>query len=118
MICDEVQTGIGATGTFWAHEKWGLDAESAPDMVTFSKKAQASGFYHRMATRATSSYRQYNTWMGDPIRAMQAREMFKIIKRDNLVTNTKKTGDYLYEKLSDLQAGAGAGKMRNLRGKW
>lgn len=57
MICDEVQTGVGATGTFWAHEKWGLDAENAPDMVTFSKKAQASGFYHRLATRATSSYR-------------------------------------------------------------
>ena len=53
MIVDEVQTGVGATGTFWAHEKWGLDAENAPDFVTFSKKMQASGFYHKIETRAT-----------------------------------------------------------------
>lgn len=35
MICDEVQTGVGATGTFWAHEKWGLGAADSPDFVTF-----------------------------------------------------------------------------------
>lgn len=34
LIVDEVQTGVGATGTFWAHEKWNLD--SPPDFVTFS----------------------------------------------------------------------------------
>ncbi|KAJ9096040.1 hypothetical protein QFC21_005405 [Naganishia friedmannii] len=42
FIVDEVQTGVGATGTFWAHEKWGLAEEDAPDFVTFSKKMQAS----------------------------------------------------------------------------
>jgi 4-aminobutyrate aminotransferase/(S)-3-amino-2-methylpropionate transaminase len=31
LIVDEVQTGMGATGTFWAHESWGL--EDPPDMV-------------------------------------------------------------------------------------
>ena len=36
MIVDEVQTGVGATGTLWAHEKWNLD--TPPDAVTFSKK--------------------------------------------------------------------------------
>jgi 4-aminobutyrate aminotransferase-like enzyme len=40
MIVDEVQTGVGATGTFWAHEAWGLS--SPPDIVTFAKKMQAS----------------------------------------------------------------------------
>ena len=43
MIVDEVQTGVGATGTFWAHEKWGLDAENAPDFVTFSKVRWCAG---------------------------------------------------------------------------
>jgi len=32
MIVDEVQTGVGATGKFWAHEHWNL--EDPPDMVT------------------------------------------------------------------------------------
>lgn len=36
MIVDEVQTGLSATGTMWAHEKWNL--ETPPDAVTFSKK--------------------------------------------------------------------------------
>lgn len=36
MIVDEVQTGVGATGTMWAHDKWNL--ATPPDAVTFSKK--------------------------------------------------------------------------------
>lgn len=117
MICDEVQTGIGATGTFWAHEKWGLGAENPPDFVTFSKKAQASGFYHKLETRATAAYRSFSTWLGDPIRSLQAREMINIIKRDDLVANTAKVGDYVYEGLRNLQTGVAKGKMFNTRGK-
>ena len=33
----EVQTGVGTSGTMWAHEQWGL--QTPPDLVTFSKKA-------------------------------------------------------------------------------
>lgn len=43
LIVDEVQTGVGATGKFWAHEHWNL--QDPPDMVTFSKKAQTAGYY-------------------------------------------------------------------------
>ncbi len=39
MIVDEVQTGVAATGTFWAHSAWGLS--HPPDVVTFAKKMQA-----------------------------------------------------------------------------
>lgn len=44
LIIDEVQTGVGATGRFWAHEHWQM--EDPPDIVTFSKKAQAAGYYY------------------------------------------------------------------------
>lgn len=117
MICDEVQTGLGATGTLWAHEKWGLGAENPPDMVSFSKKAQASGFYHKLGTRASLPLRAFGTWMGDPIRALQAREMIKIIKRDNLVQNTAEVGSYIFNGLTKLEQGAGKGKISNVRGK-
>ena len=36
LIVDEVQTGVAATGQFWAHAAWGL--ETPPDFVAFSKK--------------------------------------------------------------------------------
>lgn len=38
LVVDEVQTGCGASGLFWAHEAWGLP--TPPDAVTFSKKMQ------------------------------------------------------------------------------
>lgn len=65
MIVDEVQTGVGATGKFWAHEHWNLS--TPPDMVTFSKKAQTAGYYFgRQDLRPNKPYRQFNTWMGQP----------------------------------------------------
>lgn len=48
---------------------------------------------------------------------MQAREMIKIIKRDNLVENTAQVGDYIYEGLRSIANGPGAGKIDRLRGK-
>lgn len=60
MIVDEVQTGVGATGKFWAHEHW--DLNTPPDFVTFSKKMQAAGFYHAAETRASAPYRKSVAW--------------------------------------------------------
>lgn len=53
----------------------------------------------------------------DPIRALQAKEMIKVIKRDNLVRNTAEVGDYIFDGLTKLQQGAGKGKIFNVRGK-
>ncbi|PBP19893.1 4-aminobutyrate aminotransferase [Diplocarpon rosae] len=62
LIVDEVQTGVGATGKFWAHDHWNLD--TPPDMVTFSKKAQTAGYYFgNPGLRPNKPYRQFNTWM-------------------------------------------------------
>jgi 4-aminobutyrate aminotransferase/(S)-3-amino-2-methylpropionate transaminase len=63
FIVDEVQTGVGATGKFWAHEHWGLQEGEEPDFVTFSKKMQASGIYHKKELRPNQAYRIYGTWM-------------------------------------------------------
>jgi ornithine--oxo-acid transaminase len=48
FICDEVQTGIGRTGRFYAHELYGL----APDIITVSKAL--SGGYVPVAATLTS----------------------------------------------------------------
>ena len=45
FICDEVQTGGGVSGKWWAHEHWNLD--TPPDIVTFAKKMNAAGFFYR-----------------------------------------------------------------------
>ncbi|OCF37150.1 4-aminobutyrate aminotransferase [Kwoniella heveanensis BCC8398] len=117
FIVDEVQTGVGATGTFWAHEKWGLQEGEEPDFVTFSKKMQAAGVFHKKETRPNAPYRNYNTWMGDPMRALQARKMIDIIRQHNLVSHTASTGASLASSFKSLFASsAAAGKVSNFRG--
>jgi len=68
MILDEVQSGVAVTGKFWAHEHWNLD--SPPDFVTFGKKMQSCGFYMREEHRIDKAYRHFNTFLGDPVRAL------------------------------------------------
>ena len=115
FIVDEVQTGVGATGKFWAHEHW--DMADPPDMVTFSKKAQTAGYYFgNEDLRPNKPYRQFNTWMGDPARAILFRAIIEEIERLNLVDNTAKTGEYLYDGLERL-AQQYPEQIQNLRGK-
>ena len=114
FIVDEVQTGVGATGKFWAHEHWNL--EHPPDMVTFSKKAQTAGYYYgRQDLRPNKPYRQFNTWMGDPSKALLFRAIVQEVERLGLVENTQITGDYLYGGLTALSERF-PGHIQNLRG--
>lgn len=115
FIVDEVQTGVGATGKFWAHDHWNLD--SPPDMVTFSKKAQTAGYYFgNPDLRPNKPYRQFNTWMGDPARAILFRAVIQEIERLDLVKNTAETGEYLYSGIESL-ASKYPHDFLNLRGK-
>jgi 4-aminobutyrate aminotransferase / (S)-3-amino-2-methylpropionate transaminase len=115
LIVDEVQTGVGSTGKFWAHEHWGL--QDPPDMVTFSKKAQTAGYYFgNPALRPNKPYRQFNTWMGDPARAILFRAIINEIERLNLVENTARVGDYLFSNMERL-AQQYPQHFQNLRGK-
>ncbi|KAA6412278.1 MAG: 4-aminobutyrate aminotransferase [Lasallia pustulata] len=115
LIVDEVQTGVGATGKFWAHEHWGLT--EPPDMVTFSKKAQTAGYYYgNPELRPNKPYRQFNTWMGDPARALLFRAIIREIERLNLVQNTAEVGDYLFAGLEGLSRRY-PDEIWNLRGK-
>uniref|UniRef100_A0A4X1T6U6 4-aminobutyrate--2-oxoglutarate transaminase n=1 Tax=Sus scrofa TaxID=9823 RepID=A0A4X1T6U6_PIG len=57
FLVDEVQTGGGSTGKFWAHEHWGLDDPA--DVMTFSKKMMTGGFFHKEEFRP-------NAVSGDP----------------------------------------------------
>ncbi|EPS42660.1 hypothetical protein H072_3423 [Dactylellina haptotyla CBS 200.50] len=115
LIVDEVQTGVGATGKFWAHDHW--DLPSPPDIVTFSKKAQTAGYYFgNSLLRPNMPYRQFNTWMGDPARVLLFNTIIKEIGRLNLVEHTANTGAYLYSGLEQLAKKYPA-EIQNLRGK-
>ena len=100
LIVDEVQTGGGATGHMWAHEHWGL--ESPPDIVVFAKKMQAAGFYFSDSFLPSEGYRQFNTWMGDPIRAMMATRFLQFVRDHNILQQVDIMGKELQKGLGGL----------------
>ncbi len=102
FIVDEVQTGLGATGTFWAHEQWHL--EEPPDAVTWSKKFQLGGLHLRADFVPAEAYRLFNTFLGDPFRAAQAEVILDVVARDGLVDHTRRVGEVLVAGLNDLCA--------------
>ena len=54
LIVDEVQTGLGRTGTMWAHEHWGLE----PDVIV-TGKGLSGGVYPITATLMTASLHRF-----------------------------------------------------------
>ncbi|KAI1725017.1 aminotransferase class-III domain-containing protein [Ditylenchus destructor] len=113
FIVDEVQTGGGTSGTFWAHEQWNLP--TSPDIVTFSKKVLIGGYYYKDNFRINEPYRIYNTWMGEPTKLVVLEKVIEIIQRDGLVQKTKEVGQHLQDSLHQL-ASSHSNKVLNVRG--
>uniref|UniRef100_A0A1A8RVD4 4-aminobutyrate aminotransferase, mitochondrial n=1 Tax=Nothobranchius rachovii TaxID=451742 RepID=A0A1A8RVD4_9TELE len=99
---DEVQTGGGSTGKFWAHEHWGM--EDPADVVSFSKKLLSGGYFYRDELQADKPYRIFNTWMGDPSKNLFLAEVLNVIRRENLLEEVARSGKALLDGLYDLQA--------------
>jgi len=104
FIVDEVQTGGGPTGKMWAHDYWQLEEHglSPPDIMTFAKKLQTAGYFAMPHMRPKEGYRIFNTWMGDPSKAMMLEAILDEYEDNQLIENTKITGDFLMSGLKKL----------------
>ncbi len=117
LIYDEVQTGVGLTGKFWAHEHFGERAR--PDIIAFGKKMQVCGILagRRIDEIETNVFRVpsriNSTWGGNLADMVRATKFLQIIEEDNLVAHAATTGDYLAKRLQELAEKYGA--MRNIR---
>eukprot|EP00795_Rhopilema_esculentum_P009550 gene9550-17296_t len=101
FIVDEIQTGVGVTGKFWAHEHW--DLPEPPDIVTFAKKMLTGGYFFRKEFMPAQPLRIFNTWMGDASKLIQLEPVLRTIKADNLIERAKESGDRLLSGLVELQ---------------
>ncbi|XP_046425217.1 4-aminobutyrate aminotransferase, mitochondrial [Neodiprion fabricii] len=101
LLIDEVQTGGGPTGKMWCHEHFNLD--SPPEVVTFSKKMQIGGYYHLPELKPKQAYQVFNTWMGDPGKLLLLEVVLDVIKRDNLLENASRVGDYTLKQLISME---------------
>jgi len=109
FIVDETATGCGASGAFWAHEKWNL--EQAPDLVTFGRRTQASGFYARRDfLPKSSSWHFFNARNGDGLRLVQFKVIQDVIKNEHLLNKVASTGASLKSELEKVD------QISNVRG--
>jgi 4-aminobutyrate aminotransferase/(S)-3-amino-2-methylpropionate transaminase len=102
FILDEVQTGMGMSGTLWAHEQLGLP--TPPDMVCFGKKMQMGGFFAAPDYDIGQFGRMYQTRNGDRARALLGLATLETIERDHLLANVRDTGAYFLARLEELSA--------------
>ena len=116
LIFDEIQTGVGMTGTFWLAEQTGV----RPDIIVFGKKMQVCGI---MVSRRVDEVernvfvehsRINSTWGGNLVDMVRATRYLEIIAEENLVENARQQGQFLLDGLATIQPKAG---FDNLRGK-
>merc|ERR1711981_367323 len=99
LMIDEVQTGGGSTGKMWCHEYFDIE----PDIMTFSKKMISGGIYHRSTHRPKHPGRILNTWLGDAHKTLLLSEVVKVMKQQNLIELSNKTGDVMLKGLEELE---------------
>ena len=104
LIFDEVQTGVGLTGKFWAHETLGVQ----PDLLAFGKKMQVCGMLgggrideepdnvFKMSSRINS------TWGGNLVDMVRCMRYLQIIEEERMVENAATVGAHLLGKLQAL----------------
>jgi L-lysine 6-transaminase len=107
FIYDEVQTGIGLTGTMWAHEHFGDDAR--PDMICGGKKTQVCGFFSSKRIDEVEnnvfheSARLNSTWGGNLVDMVRFSMYLEVIEQENLVEKAAVNGEYLLNEINKLQ---------------
>ncbi|MGD2179208.1 MAG: aminotransferase class III-fold pyridoxal phosphate-dependent enzyme, partial [Anaerolineae bacterium] len=105
LIFDEVQTGFGRTGQWFAADVYDVE----PDVVCLAKGI-ANGFQLGAAGASREIMSRWGaashgtTYGGNPIACAAALATLDVIREEGLLENARKQGAYMIEALRDLQA--------------
>lgn len=106
LICDEVMSGFGRTGKWFAVEHWGVK----PDIMTMAKGltsgyAPLGAVAMRPEIAAAFNERTYQgglTYNGHPISLAAAIANIEVMKEEKLVQRAEQTGVVMAEMLAEL----------------
>lgn len=110
LILDEVQSGYGRTGKFFAHQHAGIQ----PDIITVAK-GMGNGFPIAgvlIALHIQPKKEMMGTTFGGNYLACAAGlAVLEVIEKENLMENAQKMGEYLMEQLQNIP------NIKEIRGK-
>ena len=105
LVLDEIQTGMGRTGTLWGHQRYGIE----PDIMTVAK-ALAGGFpigailaRDRVAKHFTHGSHG-STFGGNPLATAAGVAAFTTIVEEKLPARAERMGRHFLERLTALQS--------------
>jgi len=104
LIADEIQSGLGRTGKYFAYQHYGV----RPDVVTVAKPlAGGLPLGAILATEEVGSClhpgMHGTTFGGGPLACAVAIEFLKTLEREKLLKHVQKTGAYFSKQLEELK---------------
>ncbi len=105
LIFDEVQSGVGITGRFWAHQA----IDVAPDIIAFGKKTQVCGILASKRLDEVDGHvfqtpsRINSTWGGNLADMVRFDRALEIIEEDKLIEHAADVGDHLLDRLREME---------------
>ena len=104
LVTDEIQSGIGRTGKFFAIENWDIE----PDIICLAKSLAAG-----LPLSAVISKKEITdslpggciggTYVGNPVACRAALEVIKIIEEEHLLERALKIGERLKERFLKMK---------------
>jgi diaminobutyrate-2-oxoglutarate transaminase len=105
LIVDEVQTGCGRTGTWFAFEQYGIE----PDVIVASKALSGIGapvaiiiYDEKLDVWAPGAHT--GTFRGNQLAFAAGTEAVRIVRRDDVLGNVRRRGEQVDDLLAPLQA--------------
>lgn len=115
LIVDEIQSGLGRTGTMFAHEHDGI----RPDVMLLGK-ALSGGLYPVSVVVADAEIMDVfqpgdhgSTYGGNPVGAAVARAALAVLQEEGLVENSARLGEHALRRLRSVEAP----QVREVRGR-
>lgn len=104
MICDEIQCGMGRTGTMFAYEQYGIK----PDIVTIAKAlgcgvpVGAFGAIDKVANALVPGDHG-TTYGGNPFVLAAVNKVFDLFEEEKILENVNEVSKYLSDQLEALK---------------
>ncbi|MEM2993343.1 MAG: aminotransferase class III-fold pyridoxal phosphate-dependent enzyme [Candidatus Nitrosocaldus sp.] len=112
LIIDEVQSGMGRTGRWWAFEHYGIE----PDIMAVAKALQVGATLYRRELDPGQQGVLSSTWGGGSrIDLAVGARIIDVIRRDDLLCSAERIGGILLKALRDM-ADDSNGKVVDVRG--